>query len=857
MYDNMRMFMLVMRQATAATNALNNELVPHQLYKEIKMQLSKKWLEDYIDLSAHTPEEIADKLTGAGIPVENIIKGEESLSDKIVTGRLEKITPHENSDHLVVCQVNVGADEPLQIVTGAPNVKEGQIVPVALVGAKLPNGQKISKGKLRGVISMGMLCSAQELNLPIDDLPEEQTTGIYILPPDTPVGILAAKALNSESDVIFEFELTANRGDCFSVYGIVRELSALFKDKPAKFPVPQVIEDDDAAAAEMVKIAIEDEELCRRFSARVIKNVKIAPSPAWMQDRLAGAGIRAINNVVDVTNFVMIETGQPMHAYDYDAVKGHSLTARRAVAGERLHTLDDSDRLAKGTELVIADSEKAAGLGGVMGGLETEVTDNTQTIILEAANFNGANIRRTARSCGLATEASGRFERGIDIEGTINALNRACELLQKMNACTVTKGVVDVYPHPQQQRTVRFTPEEINARLGTDADPEDIVGVLMKLGFVTTYVGGGCETIVPSWRNDVTIMEDISEEFARCYGFDNIPATLPAGHIQQGRESREQVFADNVRDALAALGLNEELSFSFTNESMFDKMQVPADNILRQAIPVVNPLTDEQPLIRTSLLASILENTMRNFARKNEDVRLFEIAPVFLPKELPLTEQPREVTMLAGIITGNREPVGWTQSKNKVDFYDLKGIIEELLAKIAVEKYTVEIANEENCPLFYLLHPGKAAVIRKGRDTLISFGELHPTVAKNFDAGTTEMYVFEGELKTIMHYAGKKESFGELPKSPAVSRDLAIVVAKDLAVSDVQTAIVKAGGKYFASATLFDVYEGNQIASGKKSLAFALTFRATDKTLTDAEVDIAVNGIIDQLTNRFGAEIRS
>ena len=461
------------------------------------MQVSTKWLKDYIKIDI-TPEELAEKFTMAGVPVENVIHADEGL-DKVVTGKIEKLEAHPDSDHLQICQMNVGTGELLQIVTGAPNVKQGQIVPVALVGAHLPNGQKISKGKLRGVASNGMLCSAGELKLDLENLPEEQKTGIYILPDDTPVGVPAKEVLGLD-DVVLEFELTANRGDCFSVFGLVREAEVLTNQK-AKYPEIKVTEDDKDSAKDLVEIKIDAPDLCSRFSARVLKNVKLAPSPEWMQQRLQGAGIRAINNVVDVTNFVMVELGQPMHAYDYDEVKGHVLNARRAIEGEQLHTLDDSNRLAKGGELVIADAEKAAGLAGVMGGFETEITDKTQTVILEAACFNSASIRRTARSVGLHSEASGRFERGTDVTNTIRALDRAAQLLQDMGACTVCKGIVDNYPSPKSEVTVKFTSEQINSRLGTNVEANVIVDILIKLGFDVSGEGGIYTVKVPSWRN--------------------------------------------------------------------------------------------------------------------------------------------------------------------------------------------------------------------------------------------------------------------------------------------------------------------------------------------------------------------
>lgn len=811
------------------------------------MQVSIKWLKDYIDFN-ETAEELADKLTMAGVPVENVIRADAGL-EKVVTGRIEKLEPHANSDHLQICTMNVGAKEPIIIVTGAQNVAAGQVVPVAMIGAHLPNGLKISKGKLRGVVSMGMLCSAGELKLDLEKLTEEQKDGIYILPADTPVGVPVKDVLGLD-DVVLEFELTANRGDCFSVFGLVREVAVLTGNTP-KWPVIGAKEDDAAQAADLIRIGIEAEDLCSRFSARVLKNVKIGPSPEWMQQRLEGAGIRAINNVVDVTNFVMVELGQPMHAYDYDQIAGASLIARRAAAGEELHTLDDSSRKARGEELVIADAEKAAGLAGVMGGLETEVTEKTTSVVLEAASFNGPSIRRTSRACGLHSEASGRFERGVDVTKTERALDRAAQLLQDMGACTVTRGIVDVYPDPQPAAQVDFTAEAINRRLGTQLAGAKMVTILQSLGFEVETTGQETYRVtVPSWRNDVSYMEDLSEEVARIYGFDNIVSSTPFGSVMQGCQSERQNFIDRIKAVLTGLGMSEEVSFSFTHPAMFDKLNLPADSPLRQAIPIMNPLTDEYPLVRTALLASIFENTLRNFSRKNEDVQLFEVAPVFFPKALPVTEQPEEVLKLAGILTGRRNPVGWNQDNALVDFYDAKGIVEELLAQLHISKYTVEAGEH------YAMHPGKTAVFKKGREIIAQVGEVHPAVAEAL--GTTKkMYVFEMDIVTLMKYTAAKFSYEPLPKYPAISRDLAMLVAEDVSAAEIEKVITKNAGKHFKEVCLFDVYTGKQIEAGKKSLAFTMQFQSKDKTLTDEEADAAFQNILAAVQKEFDAELRA
>ena len=857
------------------------------------MQISLNWLKDYLKIDC-TTEELAEKFTMSGNPVENIIKAGQGL-EKVVTGKVEKIERHPDSDHMWITQINVGANELIQIVTGAQNVNQGDIVPVALVGANLPCGKKISKGKLRGVVSNGMLCSCDELKIDGD------SSGIYILPNDTPVGVPVAQILGLDDDIL-EFELTANRGDCFSVFGLVREAAVLLNQTP-KFPEIKVTEDAGKNSADLIEIKIDAQDLCSRFSARVLTDVKLGSSPEWMQKRLEGAGVRSINNVVDVTNFVMIELGQPMHAYDYEKISGKVLNARRAVAGEQLHTLDDSNRLAKGGELVIADAEKAAGLAGVMGGFETEITEKTTTVVLEAASFNSASIRRTSRAVGLHSEASGRFERGVNEKATVTALDRAAQLLQEMGACKVCTGVVDVYPAPKSEVKIQFTCKQINDRLGTNYSENEIIDVLESLGFKISEVDsefdsdevfdrisnaakhlgkaarelsqnsevddfvqsigrtvdelmkrGGAETfttyeaIVPDWRNDVTLPEDLSEEVARIYGFDKIPATLPKSS-QQGGQSKLQNFIDSIKNILSSLGMNEEISFSFTHPTMFDKLQIPADSELRRAVPIMNPLTDEYPLLRTTLLSSIFENAARNYSRKNEDVRLFEVAPVFFPKSLPITEQPFEVQKLAGLIMGRREPKGWTQNNSEVDFYDAKGIVEELLEQLEIFNYTVEAGEH------YALHPGKTAIFKKGREILATVGEVHPAVTENLGINK-KVFVFEADVETLLKCTAKKFTFENLPKYPAISRDLAILVNRDIAAGDVEKVIVKSAGKFFKEVTLFDVYTGERISGDKKSLAFNVKFQSKERTLTDAEADDAFKNILAAVEKNFAAELR-
>lgn len=810
------------------------------------MQVSIKWLKDYVEID-EPAEKIADRLTMAGVPVERIVRADEGL-EKVITGRIETITPHPDSDHLLVCQLNMGSAELTQIVTGASNVREGHIVPVATVGAVLPDGKKISKGKLRGIPSNGMMCSAGELAIDTEGLPDEQVNGIYILPPDTPVGVPAAQVLGLD-DVILEFELTANRADCFSVIGIAREVAAL-TGKSLRMPTIEVKETAGVRAADLVSIHIDDKELCRRFSARVLRDVKVAPTPAWMVDRLRGAGIRSINNVVDVTNFVMLELGQPLHAYDYDRIAGHTLTARRARAGEQLHTLDDSNRIAVGDELVIADSEKPAGLAGIMGGLDSEVTDQTTTVVLEAASFHGPTIRRTARRIGLRSEASGRFERGVDETETIRAVTRAAQLLMEMDACTVAEGTIDVNPAPRVPTALTFNARAVAERIGANIPGEWMASALRSLGFIVEEQG--VETyrvVVPSWRGDVTLMEDISEEVARLYGFDNIASKMPSGAVLQGSVSEMQAFVDTMRETFASLGMTEELSFSFTSAAALDKLCVPEDSVLRRAIPIMNPLMEEYPLVRTTLLTSILDNAARNVTRRNLDLRLFDIAPVFFPKALPVTELVEEKCKVAGLLTGRRNPIAWDTDNAMVDFYDAKGVLEHFLSAIGVQKYTVERGEH------FAMHPGKTAFFKKGRDVIAVLGEIHPTVAANFGIGQS-VYVFEMDAETLLRYRKKKAAIKPLPKYPASTRDLAILVDADLTTAEIERVIAKKGGSYFRGATLFDVYEGKQVGEGKKSMAFHLHFQSDDKTLTDEEVDAAFAAILQAAEEQLHAQLR-
>lgn len=809
------------------------------------MQVSVKWLKDYIEFK-ETPEELAELLTMAGVPVENICDMGAGL-DKVVTGKIIMIEKHPDADRLSICTVDIGADAPLIIVTGATNVREDQIVPVAMIGAKLPNGVKISKGKLRGVASYGMLCSASELQLDLNTLTQEQKAGIFILDAKTKPG-LPVKDVLGLNDVVLEFELTANRADCFSVMGLVREISAL-TGNPVKKPMISLHENTEEKASDFISVKIEATDLCKRFAARVLRDVKVGPSPDWMKKRIEAAGIRSINNVVDVTNFVMLELGQPMHAYDRQMLANHMLVVRRANPGEPLTTLDSVKRDLTPEMLVISDSMQAVGVAGVMGGLATEITEATKTVILEAAAFQGVSVRRTSRALGLRSEASGRFERGVDVANIVKALDRAAQLLEEMGVCRVCEGIVDVYPGFEIPQQVKFNVDEINRHLGAQIEKSVMIDILTNLEF---EVQDGLEQMVvtiPTWRNDVRYMADIAEEIARIYGFNRIASTFPAGPMMRGGQSAKQDFIDRAREILCAAGMSEAISFGFTHPETFDKMNVPEDSALRTAVPILNPITDEFPLLRTTVTSSILEAMARNLARKNDDVQLFEIGTVFYPQEIPLKELPEEYVMISGALTGRRNPAAWNQGREMVDFFDAKGIVENFLHRLGIMQYTVQSGQH------HVLHPGKTAVFRKGKEVIAYVGEVHPEVQRKMNI-TKKTYLFEMNVETLMKYAAAGCRYTSLPKYPAVVRDLAIVLDQSITAEDVYREIVQTAGKLLKESCLFDVYRGEQVAPGKKSLAFSLQFQSSEKTLTDEEVDGVYHKVLQALEKKFSAALR-
>lgn len=807
------------------------------------MRASLQWMKEYVDFEGE-PMNLADTLTMAGIPVEEVYVNGEGI-ENVVTGKLLSVDPHPNADKLVICQVDVGDEEPLQICTGANNVRAGQVVPVAKPNSYLPGGVHIKKSKLRGVPSEGMLCSGKELGLDVNLLPAAQKDGIYIMPEGTPINRDIREFLGL-NDVVFEFELTPNRADCFSMIGLAREFATLFGGKLHTPDITVKESGEPANTAAQVEIAAED--LCERFSARLFRDVKIGPSPEWLVERLRSAGIRSINNVVDVTNYVMHEYGLPLHAYDYDTLAGHKLVCRRAEDGEKVTTLDDVERTLTHDQLVIADAQQAAGLAGIMGGARTEVTAKTTTILLEAAVFNGACIRRTSRKVGLRSDASSRYERGADTELTTVALDRAAQLLQEMDACTVAPGYLDVYPNPRSKRTVDVSVDWLNSAIGVVIPTDDMVHILESLSFGVELKDGVFHLEVPEWRGDVTEAADIEEEIARVYGYDNIPNKLPYGRARSGRMSDLQACTERISDVLSGMGLSETISFSFMDSHDLKRLNYPEGHELYRAIPVMNPITEEMPEMRTSLLPGLLQVLERNLAVKNENVAIYEYGALFLPKELPLKELPYEKKMLSGLLYGNTGYNGWNQKEREFDFYDLKGMMEEVLQRLGVTNYELKRAESE------IYHPGKSAMYQVDGETLITFGELHPAAQENYDLHK-RVYIFEIEVEKLVPLANYTTEYRRLPKYPAVERDLAILAPVGLAHETLLDIIRKQGGNLLEKVDLFDLYSGSQVPDGFVSMAFSLAFRAEDRTLKDSDVDERINRIVKRLKS-FNCSLR-
>ncbi len=815
------------------------------------MLASLEWLKQYVDINIPV-DVLVDKITRAGLEVETVTNLGEGL-EGVLTGKVTQIERHPDSDHLWVCQMDYGQGI-VQILTGAQNVKQNDIVPVAVVGSTLPpssrnpEGMKLAAVKMRGLDSFGMLCSADELGIDNKLLLPEQRNGIFILPADTPIGVDVKEVLGL-NDVVIDIDLTANRADCFSIIGLAREIAAL-TGCPLKMPAMDVAEAAGGNAQEMATIKIEAPELCPRFTVRVLKNIKITESPEWMQKRLRACGMRPISNVVDVTNYVMLELGQPMHAYDYDKVAGHTLVVRRGGEGEKLMTLDEQERTLDPSMIVIGDAERAVGLGGVMGGFDTEVTGETVNVMLEAASFHGPSIRRTSRSLGLRSEASGRFERGVDTIKTQNALNRVAYLLEQMGACETVAGIVEAYPEEIKPAVIKVTPEIISGRIGISISKEEMVKTLTALEFGVEEEGDALVITAPSWRNDVTCNADISEEIARIHGLDHIESHMPVLGMAQGRQFVVEDVKDSIQDYMVAVGMNEVMTYSFINQSAFDKLQLAADDSRRNAIELLNPITDEFRVMRTTMAPSVLNAAAYNLARQHNKVAIFEVGRVYLPKELPLKEQATEKSMLCAVISGKCNDLNWCTCRDNVDFYDMKGVVEGLMAKLMLNDYKLV-----HYAVPYL-HPGKSCAVEVDGKIIGWFGELHPLAQEAFGL-PQEAYILEMEVEPLVAAAIAVPKYKHLAKYPSMSRDIAVVVPLEVTNAELEAVIREHAGELLIGVKVFDIYTGKQVAEGCKSMAFNLTYQAADRTLTDAEVDASMKTVIAKVAEEYKAELRA
>lgn len=805
------------------------------------MRTSLEWIRSMVPELSCTAQEYMDAMTLSGSKVEGYEELDADL-EKIVIGQIEKIEKHPDADKLIICQVNVGTGENIQIVTGAPNVKEGDKVPVVLDGGrvagghdgkKTPGGVKIKKGKLRGVESFGMMCSIEELGSTKDMYPEAPEYGIYIFPEDAVVGADAVEALGLHNSV-FEYEITSNRVDCFGIIGLAREAAATFRKEFHPPVVTATGNNEDVN--DYVKVSVEDTKLCPRYTARVVKNIKIAPSPEWMQRRLAAQGIRPINNIVDITNYVMEEYGQPMHAYDLDTIAGHQIIVKRAEKGQKFVTLDGQERTMDDSVLMICDGEKAIGIAGIMGGENSMITDDVKTMLFEAACFDGTNIRLSSKKVGLRTDASGKFEKGLDPNNAIEAMNRACQLIEELGAGEVVGGVVDVYTTVKEGRSIPFEPEKYNRLLGTDIAPETMLDYFKMLDL--GYDKEKNEILVPSWRQDLECDADIAEEVARFYGYDKIPTSLPSGEATTGKLSFKLRVEKLARDIAEFCGFSQAMTYSFESPKVFDKLLLPADSPLRETVVITNPLGEDFSIMRTVSLNGMLASLATNYNRRNQNVRLYELGNIYLPKQTPVTELPEERMQFTLGMYGEG------------DFYTMKGVVEELFDKLGMhEKAEYDPSDKKS-----FLHPGRQADIVYHGNVIGYLGEIHPTVAANY-AIKERVYVAVLDMPYIVEYASFDRKYRGIAKFPAVTRDLSMVVPKEVLAGDIEKVFDEKGGQYLERYALFDIYEGAQIKRGYKSIAYTLTFRAQDKTLEDADIQNAMNKILKKL-EELGIELR-
>ena len=805
------------------------------------MNTSLSWIKAYVPELDVTAQEYMDAMTLSGTKVEGYEKQDADL-EKIVVGQIEKIEKHPDADKLVICQVNVGT-ETIQIVTGAQNVFEGAKVPVVLVGgrvaggheagSKVEGGIKIKKGKLRGVESFGMMCSIEELGSTRDMYPEASEEGIYIFHDDVEVGADAVEVLGLH-DTVFEYEVTSNRVDCYSVIGIAREAAATFNKTFCPPVVTKTGNEEDVN--DYIKVTVKNEKLCPRYCARVVKNIKIGPSPEWMQRRLASVGIRPINNLVDITNYVMEEYGQPMHAYDLDTIAGREIIVRNAQADEKFTTLDGQERQMNEDVLMICDGEKSVGIAGIMGGENSMITDDVKTMLFEAACFDGTNIRRSSKKVGLRTDASAKFDKGLDPNNAEEAINRACQLVEEMGAGQVVGGMVDVYPVKREPVHIPFDENAVNKLLGTDISKADMLSYFKRIELA--YDPEKNEVIAPTFRQDLLRPADVAEEVARFYGYDKIPTTLPSGEATTGKLPFKLRVEEVARDIAEFCGFSQGMCYSFESPKVFDKLNLDADDKLRQAIAISNPLGEDYSVMRTTSLNGMLTSLATNYNRRNKNVRLYELGNVYLPKALPLTELPEERMQFTLGMYGEG------------DFFSMKGVVEEFLEKVGLhEKEIYDPKAGKN-----FLHPGRQAnIIYDG--TLIGYlGEVHPDVADNYNIGT-RAYVAVLDMPEIVERATFDRKYTGIAKFPAVTRDISMVMPKSIMVGQVEEVIEKRGGKLLESYHLFDLYEGAQIKAGFKSVAYSIVFRGKDRTLEEADVSAAMEKILTELEG-MGIELR-
>lgn len=792
------------------------------------MDLPMSWLSDYTDITGVTPKEYSDKMTMSGSKVEGVENLGKDI-DKVVVGKVLECEMHPDSDHLHVCMVDVGEGEPIQIVCGAPNVAVGQKVPVALNGATLPGGVKIKKGKLRGVMSNGMICSHDELGIEPSRLGYEPEYGILVLDENAEIGS-DVKDLFGLNENVVEFEITSNRPDCFSIIGLARETAATFK-KPFNVPTPKVKE-VGSDINDMLSVEILDKDKCKRYCARAVKNVKIGPSPKWMRERLEACGVRAINNIVDITNYVLLEYGQPMHAFDIRDIAGSKITVRRANDGEVIKTLDEQDRTLINDDLVIADNERAIAIAGVMGGFNSEIKDDTTTVVFESAMFDAASVRLTAQRVGLRTEASSRYEKGLDYHNTVPAIERACELVEILGCGENVSGMIDVLGNVEEPVSIKFRPDKINSFLGTDIAEADMLETFERLGIE-------CRDMMlypPSWRPDLLAEADIAEEVARFYGYDLIPTTLMVGQTTCGILTDEQKLEREISNILTAQGLYEIYTYNFQSPTMLDKLNVAPNSPLRNQVKISNPLGEDTSVMRTTMAGSMLETLSRNYNYRTKSGKFFELGRVYIPNEKgQLPDEPR--TLMIGMY-------------NDVDFFDIKGVCEEMFAQLHITD--VEYERLTDNPVY---HPGRSAVIKIKGKTLGVIGEVHPSVLRNFEIGV-KAYIGELDFTAIFNAANRDVKYTSLTKFPAVTRDFSIVCNIETPVAEIEKVMKKAGGRLLSKLELSDVYTGSQIPEGKKSVMYKAEFKAPDRSLTGEEADNLHAKIVKNLSNELGAELR-